>query len=136
NPKALRKFVKTFPTFKKEVLKLSDIFEKSDSLEHRVRVTLLGEVVWHRLINISKMFKDTFDVDFPKDEDMADLLRSIDIRHDLIHRSGRTKDAVEHSITTGGIEKLVGEADKLIILIDGQEDKFRTDEAEAKKDGG
>jgi len=132
NPKALRKFVETFPAFKREVIKLSDIYAKSDSLEHRVRLTLLSEVVWHRLINISKMFKGTFGVDFPKDSDLADLLRSIDIRHDLIHRSGRAKDGKEHAITPEGIEKLVCEVDKLIALIDGQGSKFKTDEAEEK----
>ncbi len=136
NTKALRKFVETFPTFKKEVIKLSEIYAKSDNLEHRARLTLLSEVVWHRLINISKMFRDTFGVEFPKDSDLADLLRSIDIRHDLIHRSGKTKDGKEHTITPEGIEKLVDEVDKLIVLIDGQASKFRKDEVEEKNAEG
>lgn len=130
NPKALQKFVETFPRFKDEGFKLNQIFGKWRGLEHRVRTILLGEIVWHRLIPIGNTFKDTFDIDFPESADLADLLRGIDIRHDLIHRSGRTKDDVEHTITPEAIEKLIGDADSLVTKIEAQNDKFGTDEPE------
>jgi hypothetical protein len=116
--------VETFPRFKKEVFKLSDIFGRTDRLERDIRTMLLGEIVWHRLINMGKMFKDTFDVDFPEPDEMKDLLRAIDIRHDLVHRSGRTKEGVEHMITPAGIEKLIIDANDLVTRIDSQEEKF------------
>lgn len=128
NPKALKKFVETLPRFRDEGFKLNQIFEKWKGLEHRVRTILLGEIVWHRLISIRSMFKDTFDVDFPELTDLADLLRGIDIRHDLIHRSGRTKDGVEHMITPEAIEKLIVNADALVTRIEAQNDKLGTSE--------
>jgi hypothetical protein len=84
NPKALQKFVETFPRFKDEGFKLNQIFEKWTNLEHRVRTVLLGEIVWHRLPNVGSMFKDTFDVDFPEWSDLADgATRGPDIKNGI-----------------------------------------------------
>jgi len=124
NPEALRKFVESHPRFKDDGFKMCDIFRKYECLERQTKSMLLGELVWHRLISISKMFKDTFDVDFPDPEDMSELLRAIDIRHDLVHRSGRTKDGAEHTITPDKIEKLIADTDKLVSLVDAQHEKL------------
>jgi RiboL-PSP-HEPN len=134
NPKALRKFVESYPRFKDEGFKLSDIFRKYESLERQTKSMLLGELVWHRLMSISKMFKDTFDVDFADPEDMKELLRAIDIRHDLVHRSGRTKDGDEHTITPEKIEKLIVDTDKLVLLVDAQDEKFNFKAQEASSE--
>jgi hypothetical protein len=128
NPRALRKFVETFPRFQKEPLNLCDIFKKSEDLETRIRLMLVGEIIWHRLVMVKDMFKDTFDVLFPESDDMGRLLRAIDIRHDLIHRSGRSKDGVEHTITVQGIERLIEDANQFAHLIEGQNGKFLGEE--------
>lgn len=132
NPKALRKFVETFPRFQKEAIKLSDIFKRTDRLEHQVKSMLLTEVVWHRLISVGRMFTDTFGVDFREPQDQAELLRAIEVRHDLIHRSGKNKEGVEHVITPENIEKVIVEATVLASWIDSQHDKFAVDEKESK----
>src|SRR5579863_9313549 len=124
NPEKLRKFVETFPTFQKESMKVSDTFKKSGSLEREVKLILLGEILWHRLIIVSKMFKSTFDVDFPEPKVLAELLRAVEVRHDLIHRSGKNKDGVEHAITPWDIEQLIVEAETLFNRIESQEEKF------------
>jgi hypothetical protein len=134
NPKALRNFVETYPRFKKEAIKLSDIFKKSDNLELQVKSMLLSEVVWHRLVNVGKMFTDTFGLDFPEPENHKDLLRAIDIRHDLVHRSGKTKNGIEHTITPEGIEQIIVKADALVSWIDEQNDKFNVEEVKEFKD--
>jgi hypothetical protein len=124
NPNALRKFVETFPRFKDEGFKLSEIFGKWEGLEHRVRTILVGEIVWHRLLNIGKMFKSTFDVDFPEAKKLAELLRAIDIRHDLVHRSGMNQDGAEHLITRETIENLIKETDALVEVLETQNEKL------------
>jgi len=124
NPKALRKFVETYPRFKDEKLKLSEIFSRYEHLEREIKLMLLGEMVWHRLEIVSRMFKDTFDVDFPDRKDVEELLRAIDIRHDLVHRSGKTTDGEEHTITPEKIEKLIADTEKLVQSIDAQDKKF------------
>jgi hypothetical protein len=130
NPKALRKFVETFPRFQKESLKLSDIFKKSDHLERQVKSMLLSEVVWHRLVSIGKMFTGTFEVNFPEPRDLQDLLKAVDIRHDLVHRSGKNTDGVEHTITIEEMEKVIAASNTLVSWIDRQNDKFKADEDE------
>jgi hypothetical protein len=124
NPKALRRFVETFPRFRKEPLNLSQIFGKLDGLEARVGMMLVGEIVWHRLVPVKDMFKNTFGVNFPESEDLGRLLRAVDVRHDLIHRGGRSKDGVEHTITPETIQQLLEDTDKLVMLIERQAKQF------------
>jgi RiboL-PSP-HEPN len=124
NPEKLRKFVETFPRFKKESIKVSDTFKKSGSLEREVKLILLGEILWHRLIVVANMFHATFGVDFPDPKALAELLRAVEVRHDLVHRSGKNKDGAEHTITPEDIEKVVVESETLVKWIDCQHEKF------------
>jgi hypothetical protein len=130
NSAALRKFVETFPRFRKESISVSDVFKKSDHLERYVKTILVGEILWHRLVAVSNMFKDTFDVNIPKLNDMAGLLRAVEIRHDLVHRSGKDKDGVEHTITPENIEQIIKEAEILVGSIDLQREKFESQDGE------
>ena len=133
NPEKLRKFVETFPRFQKESIKVSDTFKKSGSLEREVKLILLGEILWHRLIVVANMFKATFGVDFPDPKALVELLRAVEVRHDLVHRSGKNKDGVEHAITPEDIEKIVVESETLVKWIDCQQDKFTTEGGEGSE---
>jgi len=131
NPEKLRKFVETFPRFKKESIKVSDTFKKSGTLEREVKLILLGEILWHRLIVVANMFYATFGVDFPDPKALAELLRAVEVRHDLVHRSGKNKDGAEHTITPEDIEKVVVESETLVKWIDCQHEKFSPDSGDA-----
>lgn len=132
NPAALRKFVETFPRFKKEGIKLSHIFKKSDGLQSEIKTMLLTEIAWHRLIFVGKMFTSTFGVDFREPQDQARLLQAVEVRHDIVHRGGKTKDGLEHAIAPDQIENLIVEADHLVSWIDCQNDKFNTNDPTVK----
>ena len=73
------------------------------------------------------MFTATFGVDFPELEDLEGLFRAVEVRHDLVHRSGKNKDGVEHMITIEDIEKVIVASDMLVSYIDRQHDKFSAD---------
>jgi hypothetical protein len=124
NPTALRKFVESFPQFRKEAMKVSDIFKKSDTIEKQVKSILLGEIVWHKLVSAGHMFNGTFDVDFPDERELVFLLRAVDIRHDLIHRGGKTKEGREHDIKVDNIQALLEACESLVKFIEGQAAKF------------
>src|SRR5882762_845899 len=83
----LRKFVETTPEFEKQNLPLSKVFSARESIEERVREHLL-KVVWHRLDQVQPMFRDTLGIEFPSD--VKQLHRAIIIRHDCVHRNGKT----------------------------------------------
>ena len=62
------------------------------------------------------MFRDTLDVNFPSD--MKELHKAIFVRHDCVHRSGKTKDGEEHVLDEGDIKSLLSAADKLVRWIE------------------
>jgi hypothetical protein len=97
NQAYFRKFVETYPKFKKSendssenVMKfpLSKIFEYYDGINEIVIKEILA-IIYHNLSTVSPMFKDTFDVNFP--QNLGAIYKAILIRHDIVHRNGRTK---------------------------------------------
>jgi hypothetical protein len=118
--KLLRKFVETTPEFKNQRLPLSDVFSARENIKQRVQGHLL-EVVWHRLDKVEPMFHDTLGVMFPSD--VRELHRAIIVRHDCVHRNGKTKDGEERVFNESDIKTLLTEAGKLVTWVesDGKE---------------
>ncbi len=58
------------------------------------------------------MFRDTLGVEFP--HDMKELFKAILVRHDLVHRNGRTKDESEHVLQEGDVLKLIDFVEKFV----------------------
>ena len=115
NKKLLRKFVETTPEFKNQRVPLSDVFSTHENIEKKVQEHL-DDVVWHRLNMVGRMFRDTLDVAFPPD--MKELHKAVIVRHDCVHRNGKTKDGEERSLNESDIRALLSEADKLVKWIE------------------
>ena len=62
------------------------------------------------------MFRDTLDVKFP--QDMKELHKAIFVRHDCVHRNGKTKDGQERVFSESDIKGLLAEADRLVQWIE------------------
>ena len=124
NSRALRKFVESFHGFQTGRLKTRDIFKEFEQLEHRVTSMLVGKMIWHRLDPVAKIFRDTFGVDFTQAPVLSELLRDIEIRHDIIHRSGKKKDGTERALTDEDIHKLIGRCVALVQSIETQRGNF------------
>lgn len=82
----LRRFVETYPDFKKIKLNLNEIFAEHDLMEQKVKEVILG-TVYHQLPRVKNMYEDTLQITFPE---IATMQRFITQRHDLVHRNGRT----------------------------------------------
>ena len=113
--KLLRRFVETTPEFEKRKLTLSEVFNAHESIKNEVKTHLL-EVVWHRLDKVEPMFRDTLGIGFPPE--MGELHKALIVRHDCVHRNGRTKDGEEHVLSESAIRELLTEADKLVRWIE------------------
>lgn len=114
----LRRFIETNPEFRLKKFPISDIFKVSEEIEQQVR-TYLIRLVWHRLEHIKPMFRDTLGVDFPSDP--ADIFKAIEVRHDLVHRNGRTEDGREHVLDENDIKNLVDAAETFVARIECQQ---------------
>jgi len=113
----LRKFVEESPYFEKRKFTLSEIFARMDNLEDEVRNYLLN-LIWHNLEKIKPMYKSTLNIKFP--EDLKNLFKAIVIRHDIVHRNGKTKDGKEILLAKDDVQALLEDARQFIAHIDNQ----------------
>jgi len=119
-PKLLRKFVETNPEFQKRKLTLSEIFSRVDEIEEEVR-SFLMDLLWHNLEKIKPMYQTTLGIDFP--DDLKPLFRAVVIRHDIVHRNGKSKDGEEIELNRDEVEDLISQVEEFGRHIDGQFDE-------------
>lgn len=100
--KVLRDFVSRNKDFKKRSLTLDQVFERFDQLETEVGVYLQDQM-WHRLDKIKPMLIASLGIAVPE---IGDLMKAVLVRHDIVHRAGRTRDGQLVSITFGDVEQL------------------------------
>jgi len=112
-----RKFVETNPEFREQKIRLSEVLEVSEQIDQMVKGHLT-DLVWHKLDRVKEMFSAVLGVDFPKD--MSELFKAIVVRHDIVHRSGKTKDGTDHVLTAADVTKLIETVDAFVSEIDGQ----------------
>lgn len=103
-PALVRKFVETNPDFARQKFALSELFQKAEVIEDEVK-HYLSSLLWHNLEKIKPMYKTTLDIEFP--EDLGDLFRAILMRHDLVHRNGKTKDGKEILLNRSDVSDLI-----------------------------
>lgn len=98
-----RKFVETFHEFQERKLKLSEFYKAGETLESEVVESIKG-VLYHNLPKVSGMYRDTFDIKFPPFTEIYEMCL---IRHDVVHRGGKTKEGLFHTINTDTIKQAV-----------------------------
>jgi len=103
NKDHFRRFVGTFHEFKSKKFTLSDFYVASEQLESNV-VEAIKSVLYHDLPKVSGMYRDTFDIEFPS---FGEAYKICLIRHDVVHRGGKTKDGEFHEINSDSIKQAV-----------------------------
>jgi len=83
-----RRFVESHPAFGKRKFELKDIFVEREKIKETAKEVML-DTNYHNLSSVRKMFQSTFEIVFP---DIAEAQKYVSIRHDLVHRNGKTKD--------------------------------------------
>ncbi len=104
--KILRNFVESYPLLKSRKIKFNTIFGEYD----RIRITVnteLFKISYHNLSIVSNLYKNTLNIGFP---DISELMKDVNIRHDLVHRNGKTKDGEIIKIDNQIIENLIAKA--------------------------
>lgn len=115
--KFTRKFVGTFDEFGKSI-KLRQLFEHRDKIEiETICRQLMLDVIYHNLKKVKEMYKETLEIELG---DIGALWKAVLIRHDLVHRSGKTKDENERIIDTSKINDLILEVETFVNRVDKQ----------------
>ncbi|QEZ91935.1 HNH endonuclease domain-containing protein [Proteus sp. CD3] len=99
----LRSFVENFKDYNQEKFLLSELFIKHEEIESKA-IESMKSVLYHDLPKVSGMYRDTFGIRFPI---FADVYKSVLIRHDLVHRAGKTKDGNFHELNAESVKEVV-----------------------------
>lgn len=98
----LRQFVETFDNFRREKFELQELFNYYDNINEKATKAML-DVIYHDLPKVKGMYADTLNVNLP---DLSNIYKAVLKRHDFVHRNGKTKDGVKHTIESKDIEEL------------------------------
>jgi len=111
----LRDFVRLNPDFSERKFTLNEIFDRFDNIEKEVKSYLL-ELIWHNLAKVQKMYSSVLHIDFPKDMNL--IYKAIAIRHDIVHRNGKTKSGKPVTISHDDLLNIMDEVNAFAETID------------------
>lgn len=112
-----RKVIETDPQFENDSRSTKKLFTIFLNIEDFV-INHLSNHIFHNLSKISIIYQNVLDVSFP--EEMGDIYRAIYIRHDLVHRNGKTKKGKLIEIRKKDVIALADSVDVFIRFIDNQ----------------
>jgi hypothetical protein len=78
--------------------------------------TALMKISWHNLERAESLYRETLGITFP--EAVAALDPAIAIRHDIIHRNGKTKEGIAHKLTAQTVEDVITAAGVLVETVE------------------
>ncbi len=110
----LKKFYSTYKDFKSRKICLSEIHDYIDKADQIAKVAML-EVLYHNLPKVNEMYKDTLDIDLPT---FGDINKAVSKRHDLVHRSGKTKDGDEILVSQADVDQVINMIEDFVRKID------------------
>lgn len=127
-----RKFVENYLPYRDELIPYSSLFAKMEEVESKIRQTL-RDLMYHNLGKIKPIYKAVLDIDLG---DIRDIMKAVQIRHDIVHRSGKDTEGNLHNITKDDVIQLVEDVSSLMsrvstsLIISGGVDALDDDDVE------
>lgn len=116
----LQQFVRNHPEFKQQKISISEIYDVSEKIKERAK-TVMVNTIYHKLPTIREMYTGTFSIDFP---DISNLQKYILVRHDLVHRNGKTTEGRVVKVN----DKLIDELrDNAVTFVEELTNKLKRD---------
>lgn len=117
DPLLIRKVIETDPEFKNRKFELSEIYSAYEGVESTVR-EYLANLIYHNLSKVSRLYGSVLEVSFPSD--LAQIYRAINVRHDIVHRNGKSKNNVDTKIDESDIHDLLDNSRKFVEHVNKQ----------------
>jgi len=111
----LRKFVESDPIFEEQKIATADIFHHMDSIPSRVK-NHLHVLPFHRLEKVQAMYSSVMGIKFPAS--MTEIIKAVQIRHDVVHRNGLTKDGAAIVLSRTEVENLLMHVEQFVSAVD------------------
>ncbi|HEY9694417.1 MAG TPA: HEPN domain-containing protein [Oculatellaceae cyanobacterium] len=107
-------FFTSFKDFKEQKIGMNELFDVASNAEKIAKKAML-EVLYHNLPKVSKMYESTFNVVFPN---FSEIQKAVSIRHDLVHRNGKTKEGRQIVIDDMIVDDIISKVESFISEID------------------
>ena len=114
NKDYLSSFFTSFKDFKEQKLGMNELLDVANKAEEIAKKAML-EVLYHNLPKVSKMYEATLDIVFPN---FSEIQKAVSIRHDLVHRNGKTKEGKEIIIDDMMVDYIISKVESFISEID------------------
>lgn len=105
-----RRFVEQYLPYRELSISFSNIYEQMETIDTTIQNTLRS-LMYHNLAKIKPIYKDVLNVDLG---DISGIMKAVPIRHDIVHRSGKSKEGIMHSITKEDVIAIVENVSSLI----------------------
>jgi hypothetical protein len=113
----IERLMLTTPEFSDRKYSLSELVEWRKQTKEKVSDYLFN-IVWHNLAKVRCMYRDVLGVNFP--DDSGRIHAAVVVRHDIVHRSGKSKSGKVHNFREADIEKLFAAIEIFVNEIDAQ----------------
>ena len=118
NEELQERIIATIPEFSKKQYSLAELIDWKRNLEKRITEYLFTNMTWHNLPRIQNMYMETLGITFP--DDITHLHKAVALRHDIVHRNGRTKSGAVHKIDKENLLQLISEVEDFVTHINRQ----------------
>lgn len=115
----LRDFVATNKDFQAKTLRLSTIFERLEGLKDEVN-SYLQDLVWHRLDKVKPLMEQGLKINLPE---IDELMQEVLVRHDIVHRGGRTKEGEPVTVFADRVRDVSGKVRAFVNAIEAELDR-------------
>lgn len=112
-----RRFVEEYDIFNKN-MKEKDIFGFIDGLDKKL-VEEIDEISFHSMDKVIGLFRNVLLCYFPEDK-ISELKGCIQLRHDIVHRNGKSTDGYVRSVTQVDVENAIRLVYRVVEHIDKQ----------------
>lgn len=110
----LQRYIDSDPTFRNRKISYSDVLREASEVAATAKAELL-DIVWHNVGKVKALYKSVLGIDLG---DMTTLASAIQIRHDIVHRNGRTKDGAVVEVTAGILSDLIDEVERFAGIVE------------------
>lgn len=103
DPVYFQNFIESDPEFKNRRFELSELFIQKNKIKSTAKKVML-DIIYHNIPRVKEMYTSTFRIKFP---DISEVSKYVAMRHDLVHRNGKTKDGQKVETNNKAIDNLI-----------------------------
>ncbi|PYD04720.1 hypothetical protein DND90_11630 [Pseudomonas syringae pv. maculicola] len=107
-------------TLSLQKITLFEAWSENSSVERRVR-DYLRDQIYHRLGKVEKLYEIAFNIQiFPSLEIRTRLHRTVSLRHDIVHRNGRSVQGEEQDFSSAYVQAMMRDIHDLVMHINNE----------------